>query len=262
MWVTAATPPTPAVPAEKPAVKSATLPKATGGPDAAFPERFRVSALIDGGKKFRVGFVDSTTGKAYLVAQGDAFFGFELEAMDYQAERVILRKGAARYGLSLKDDPTARVVVAAAPPKVPPATAAIPPSLADTAPGKIKTVEEFLAEHPDLQATEGARFDFPTNAPPAQGMGVGIESFMAMHPELAANVQTGPVTGLGPGIEGAMKDHPELVEKARAEAMGEGQDMATALERMAKETGLPKPNVSTNPTTFEEFIRQNAPQGR
>lgn len=240
------------------------LPAATGGPDAAFLDRFRVSALITGGKNFRVGFVDSTSGKAYLVAQGDLFFGFELEAMDYAAERVILRKGKSRYGLSLRDDPDVRVVVASAPPPVPASAlnAAPPINPAEKASGKIKTLEEFLAEHPDLQATESARFDFPTNVPPVQGLGEGIESFLKAHPELADNVQTGPVTGLGPGIEAVMQDNPELLEKARAAAKGEGQSMEKALERMARESGQPQPTISTNPTTFEDFVRMHAPAGR
>lgn len=253
-------------PGQPPPVRSAgtnLLPAATGGPDAAFLDRFRVSALITGGKNFRVGFVDSTSGKAYLVAQGDPFFGFELEAMDYAAERVILRKGKSRYGLSLRDDPDVRVVVASAPPLPASASnAASPVNLAEKASGKIKTLEEFLAEHPDLQATESARFDFPTNVPPVQGLGEGIESFLKAHPELADNVQTSPVTGLGPGIEAVMQDNPELLEKARAAAKGEGESMEKALERMARESGQPQPTISTNPTTFEDFVRMHAPAGR
>ncbi len=248
------------VPPQKPAER-AMLPQATGGPDAAFLDRFRVSALIDGEKKFRVGFVDSTTGKAYLVAQGDPFFGFVLEAMDYQSERVVLRKGMARYGLSLKDDLTAHVVMAPAPTAATTGSTAIHPPPGEMASGKIKTLEDFLAEHPDLQASEGARYDFPTNQPPAQGMGEGIESFLKAHPELEANIQTSAVTGLGPGIEAAMKDHPELIEKARADAV-KGQGMEAALEQMAKEAGMPKPTISTNPTTFEDFIRMHPQMGQ
>jgi hypothetical protein len=238
-----------------------TLPQATGGPDALFLDRFRVSALIEGGKKFRVGFVDSTTSKAYLVAQGDPFFGFVVEAMDYQSERVILRKGTARYGLSLKDDPMARVVMASAPPAVSGDSAAIHPPPGEMTAGKIKTLEDFLAEHPDLQVSEGARYDFPTNQPPAQGLGEGIESFLKLHPELEANIQTGVVTGLGPGIEAAMKDRPDLIEKARADAAGEGQGMDASLERMAREAGMPKPTISTNPTTFDDFVRMHPQMG-
>lgn len=245
------------VPQPNPAVKIA-IPPATGGPDAVFLDRFRVSALIEGEQKFRVGFVDSTTDKAYLVAQGDPFFGFVLEAMDYKSERVILRKGSARYGLSLKDDPSAHVVLAPAPGLAP--VAGVPtvrPTPGEMTSGKIKTLEDFMAEHPDLQASDGAHYDFPTNLPPAQGLGEGIESFLKLHPELDSNISTSPVVGLGPGIEAAMKDRPDLIEKARAEAAGEGPTMDEALERMAKDAGLPKPTISTNPTSFEDFIRMH-----
>jgi hypothetical protein len=83
-----------------------------------------------------------------------------------------------------------------------------------------------------------------------------------LHPELAENDPTNAVIGLGPGIEGAMKDRPDLIEKARAEAAGEGPGMEAALERMAREAGMPKPVISTNPTTFEDFIRQHPQMGK
>jgi hypothetical protein len=38
--------------------------------------------------------------------------------------------------------------------------------------------------------------------------------------------------------------------------------MEAALEQMAKEAGMPKPTISTNPTTFEDFIRMHPQMGQ
>lgn len=231
-------------------------PKMENKEDTAFLERFRVSALIDSNRKFRVGLVDSQTGKAYLLSKGDQLMGFVLESMDYQNERIILKKDGARYGLTLKDDPDAIRVV---PVSLPPPSALTTAESMEFSPPetmRVKTLKEFLDEHPDLKASEGPRYNFPVTDASGEAKGVTMEEFIQSHPEMKGdeNSPTGTVTGLGPGIESVMKDYPEQLKEAlRSQETGITQE--EALRKMAESTGMPMPQPSTNTTSYEEFLR-------
>jgi hypothetical protein len=113
----------------------------------------RVSAIAGVEGQYFVGMVDQKTGQASLLRIGNQIAGYTITEIDPESKAVRLEKGGVPYRLELSGD-SVRVVADD------PETA---PSAADMKPAPVKTMDEFLKEHPELNRTEG-----PAIAPSTQ----------------------------------------------------------------------------------------------
>lgn len=211
---------------------------------AAMADRLRLSALIGEGPRMLIGIVDAATSNAYLVRPGDTLFGFEVTATDYKAETVTLRKGREEFKLRLKEDTNA----------IPPV--AVGEHRPDLLPymRKTKTLEEFLAEHPNVQTADEVKFEFPTNTPTVRT----FEDFMKEHPEMAG-VSNYVAEGLGPGIENARP--PEITNDMTAPDPGQyglGPGIEKALMELPPDQRPKLEDLAPGKVkTYEEFIKEN-----
>ena len=208
----------------------------------------RISALMGTEPRLLVGMVDIVNSNVFVLREGDMIYGYELSSIDYDAEAVVLNKGEQTLTLRLRGDANATNMFAS--------TAAPVLSAPST---RVKTLEEFLAEHPDAMTASGMKLGDAMNQPPVQGMGEGIESFLKQHPELAGLTNPVPPGSLGSGIEEAMKGMTNVDKDALmkpAEGLGEG------IESYLKE----HPELGTvdefrasqqKPKTYEEFLSEH-----
>lgn len=201
---------------------------------SADPGPLRLSALVSAGTRFYAGFVEVESGHAFLVPEGGKVLNWRVVSIDETAmsARLVDAEGAELL-LVLQGDERA-------------AALAVPDG---TNPG-IKTLEEFLAEHPDLAASlpESAPMDFPgpTNAP------VTFEDFMAAHPEMA-----GLSNYVAPELRNPAGGPTPTLSEAQATQVPVTRE--EGLRRMAEQAGQPVPDNAV--TTFEDFLRQHAPSG-
>ncbi len=121
----------------------------------------RVSAIAGVKGQYFVGMVDQKTGQASLLRIGNQIAGYTITEIDPESKAVRLEKGGVPYRLELSGD-SVRVVADD------PETA---PSPDDMKPGPVKTMEEFLKEHPELNRTEGPAIT-PSSKPisPEEGL--------------------------------------------------------------------------------------------
>lgn len=219
------------------------LPKVFAAPNA-LADRLRLSAMIGEGPRMLIGIVDASTSNAFLVRPGDTLFGYEVVATDYKAETVTLRKGREEIKLRLKED-----------------TNAIPPGVMgehrpDLLPymRRTKTLEEFLAEHPNVKTADEVKFEFPTNTQAVRT----FEDFMKEHPEMAG-VSNYVAEGLGPGIENARP--PEITNDVSAPDPGKyglGPGIEKALMELPPDQRPKMEDLAPGKVkTYEEFIKEN-----
>ena len=195
----------------------------------------RLSAIVSAGTRYYAGFVGAEDGAAYLVPEGGKVLNWRLTEIDEAAMTALLvdADGDEMF-LALTGD---EALAASTQPEA-------------QAPG-IKTLEQFLAEHPELaaQATPPAEFTFPE---PTNNTPVTFEDFLASHPEMAGltnyvapELRAG-VTGTPATLSAA--DVPDQPPVSREEG----------LRRMAEQTGMPVPEDKE--TTYEDFLRLHAPK--
>lgn len=113
----------------------------------------RVSAIAGVEGQYFVGIVDQKTRQAQLLRVGDQIAGYKITEIDPESKAVRLEKKGIPYRLEMSGD-SVRVVADD------PETA---PSPDDMKPGPVKTLDEFLKEHPELNRAEG-----PAEAPSTQ----------------------------------------------------------------------------------------------
>ena len=195
----------------------------------------RLSAIVSAGTRYYAGFVGAEDGTPYLVPEGGKVLNWRVTEIDETAMTALLvdADGDEMF-LALTGD---EALAASTQPDA-------------QAPG-IKTLEQFLAEHPELanQGTPPGELTFPE---PTNNTPVTYEDFLASHPEMAGltnyvapELRTG-MTGTPATLSAA--DVPEQAPVSREEG----------LRRMAEQTGMPVPEDKE--TTYEDFLRQHAPK--
>lgn len=192
----------------------------------------RLSAIVSSGTRYYGGFVDAETGQAHLVPEGGKVLHWRVTAIDETAMTALLEDSDGdKMLLALTGDEALAAEV-----------------LAGQQVPHIKTLEEFLAEHPELAAQ--AADQIPVEIPAATNGVATFEDFLAAHPEWA---------GLSNYVA------PELLDSnAVPPATLSGEDVESepvsreeGLRRMAEQTGQSVPEDKE--TTFEEFLQRHAP---
>lgn len=128
-------------------------------------EPVRLSAIVNSGSRYLAGFVDAKTGVAYLIPVGGKMFNWRITAIDEKAMSALL---VSPEGRELRLDLTGDVDAA------PEGDAALPDE-------HIKTMAEFIAEHPELVQAPADVVPLPTLSTNT----TSYEAFMASHPEMA-----------------------------------------------------------------------------
>jgi hypothetical protein len=175
---------------------------------------------------------------------GDSVYGYEVVAADYKAETITLRKAKDEFMLRLKEDTNAVPVTA----------------MGETGMGiqpatrKIKTLEEFLAEHPNATTPTEIKFDFPTNDLPVRT----FEDFIKDHPEMAG-VSNYVAEGLGTGIVTTLP--PEITNDVSTPDPGQyglGPGIEKALNDMPADQRPKVEDLAPGKVkSYEEFIKEN-----
>ena len=187
----------------------------------------RLSAIVSSGTRYYGGFVDAETGQAHLVPEGGKVLHWRVTSIDEAAMTALLEDSDGdKMLLALTGDEALAAEV-----------------LAGQQVPHIKTLEEFLAEHPELAAQ--AADQIPVEIPAATNGVATFEDFLAAHPEWA---------GLSNYVA------PELLDSnAVPPATLSGEDVESepvsreeGLRRMAEQTGQSVPEDKE--TTFEEFL--------
>lgn len=194
----------------------------------------RLSALVSSGTRFYAGFVESKTGQAFLVPEGGKVLNWRVVKIDETALSAHLVDGVGTpLVLVLKGD----------------AQAAALTQTEGAAPG-IKTLEEFLAEHPELSqsVTDVPPMPFPVDTNTV----VTYEDFLSAHPEMA---------GLSNYVAPDLRNPAGGPVPVLNEAMAVSQPVSReeGLRRMAEQAGQPVPENGV--TTYEDFLRLHAPSG-
>ena len=198
-------------------------------------DRLRLSALIGDGPKMLIGVVDASTSNAFLLHLGDSVYGYEVVAANYKDETITLR---------LKEDTNAVPTMVTGEP----IAGALPTSR------KIKTLEEFLAEHPNATTPADVKFEFPTNNLPVRT----FEDFIKEHPEMngVSNYVAG---GTGPDIEAARP--PEITTDVSTPDPGQyglGPGIEKALMELPADQRPKMEDLAPGKVkTYEEFIKEN-----
>ncbi len=161
-----------------------------------FGDVIRITALVNSANKVKVGVVELATSNSYFVAAGQQAAGIEILSIDYEKERVTLRRGDKICVLALSADPNApkNFVEVRTP---------------DSPMYRGEAIEKFIRENP--KAVEEGTIKFPTPPPavPATGHGETIDRFLSQNPE-AARIANTPAAGKGEGIEKYLREHPEI----------------------------------------------------
>ena len=194
----------------------------------------RLSAIVSSGSRYYAGFVDTANGQAHLVPQGGKVLNWHVKLIDEHALTATLTDEDGRDSLVVLtgDEQLAAEVLAS-----------------QQAP-RIKTLEEFLAEHPDL-ATSPAE-QIPMEFPLSTNSAFSYEDFMAAHPQWK-----GMTNYVAPELLNSDGLPPAAL--SGAEAAGGSVSREEGLRRMAEQTGMPVPADAE--TTYEEFLQRNAPVG-
>lgn len=192
----------------------------------------RLSAIVSSGTRYYGGFVDAETGQAHLVPEGGKVLHWRVTAIDEAAMTALLEDSdGAQLLLALTGDEALAAEV-----------------LAGQQALRIKTLEEFLAEHPELVAQ--AADQTPVQIPAATNGVATFADFLAAHPEWA-------------GMSNFVA--PELLDSHAVPPVTlRGEDVERApvsreegLRRMAEQTGQPIPE--DRETSYEEFLQRHAP---
>ena len=161
-----------------------------------FGDRIRVSALVNlGDNKVKVGIVELATSNSYMIAAGGRAGDIEVVAIDYDQERVTLKRGETVCTLQLAADPNA-----------PKGSTTLTPAEQPFYRGE--AIERFLRENP--QALQQGVVKLPLSPPPpVEGRGETIERYLRENPE-AARIANTPAVGHGEGIDRFLREHPEI----------------------------------------------------
>lgn len=127
-------------------------------------EPVRLSAIVNSGTRYLAGFVDAQTGVAYLIPVGGKLFDWRVTAIDEKAMTALLvnpEGGERRLDLTGNLDAEAEGELT-------------PPDM------RIKTMAEFIAEHPELTQAPADEDLVPT----ASAGTTSYEAFIASHPEM------------------------------------------------------------------------------
>ncbi len=191
----------------------------------------RLSAIVSAGTRYFAGFVDTGTGAASLVPEGGRIKRWRVEFIDEETMSATLSdEQGGNVILALKGDPGAAAAAAEAEDHFP----------------RPKTLEEFLAEHPEYPRPPNMGNPTPTGEGPV----TTFEDFVAKHPELAG--KTNYVA-------------PELLEGNTNEMPTLGEDdidptpisREAALRVMAESVGMPAPGPDEG-MSQEDFLRMHA----
>jgi hypothetical protein len=122
----------------------------------------RVSAIAGAEGQYFVGLINQKTGQASLLRIGNQIAGYTITEIDPESKTVRLEKGGVPYRLELTGD-SVQVV------EEDPETA---PSADDVKPGPVKSLAEFLKEHPELDQKPGTKAPVPAPEPvtPEEGL--------------------------------------------------------------------------------------------
>lgn len=147
----------------------------------------RLSALVSAGTRHLAGFVDTATGTAYLIPVGGRLMNWRVTAIDEKEMNARLVNDAGQeIRVDLKGDAS--------------------PHADDTGEpenNRIKTLAEFIAEHPALTETT-----LDAENPPLASPGTtSYEAFLASHPEMA-----GWTNGQPPPSQGGVPSDPAGIE--------------------------------------------------
>lgn len=163
---------------------------------ACFSDIIRISALVNLGGKAKVGIIELATSNSYFVAAGQKAGQIEVVAIDYDAEKVTLRRGETTCILALAADPNAPTIIAET-------------HSPDSPLYRGEAIEKFLRENPSALQEGAVKFPPLTPMPPATGHGETIDRFLSQNPE-AARIANTPSVGRGEGIEKFLREHPEI----------------------------------------------------
>jgi hypothetical protein len=192
----------------------------------------RLSAIVSSGTRFYGGFVDAETGQAHLVPEGGKVMHWRVTAIDEVAMTALLEDSDGdKMLLALTGDEALAAEV-----------------LAGQQAPSIKTLEEFLAEHPELAAA--AAEQVPVEFPAVTNGVATFEDFLAAHPQWA-----GVSNYVAPELLDSNAVPPATLSGAEVES--EPVSREEGLRRMAEQTGQSIPEDKE--TTFEEFLQQHAP---
>ena len=137
-------------------------------PAAVLPpelEPVRLSAIVSSGSRYLAGFVDTKTGVAYLIPVGGKMFNWRVTAIDEKAMFALLVDPKGReLRLDLTGDATAEA-----------------DGQTTASDVRIKTMAEFIAEHPELTEAPADAELVPNDSAGT----TSYEAFMASHPEMA-----------------------------------------------------------------------------
>lgn len=77
-------------------LKAPEIPMAVQPPTESFAKSLRLSMIVDvnDGESMKVGFVDTRTGKSYLLMPGESQDGIELVSASWKDEEAVLRQGS------------------------------------------------------------------------------------------------------------------------------------------------------------------------
>lgn len=193
-------------------------------------EGLRLSAIVSAGTRYFAGFVDTETGAASLVPEGGKIKQWRVEFIDEETMSATLSDElGGNIILALKGDPEAAAAAEA--------EANFP---------RPKTLEEFLAEHPEYPRPP----NLGNPVPPGEGPVTTFEDFQAMHPELA-----GKTNYIAPELlEGNTNEMPSLSE---ADVDPTPVSREDALRKMAESVGMPIPEPGPA-VSQEDFLRLHA----
>lgn len=189
----------------------------------------RLSAIVSAGTRYFAGFVDTATGAASLVPEGGRIKQWRVEFIDEETMSATLSdEMGSNITLMLKGDPAAAAAAE------------------ESGFPRPKTLEEFLAEHPE--------FPRPPNLgalpPDGEGPVTTYEDFLAAHPEMA-----GKTNFIAPELTGGRTDEfPSLTE---ADVDSTPISREDALRAMAESVGMPIPDPGPA-VSQEEFLRMHA----
>lgn len=192
----------------------------------------RLSAIVSSGTRYYGGFVNAVNGQAHLVPEGGSVLHWRVMSIDEAAMTALLEDSdGAQLLLALTGDEALAADV-----------------LAGQQISRIKTLEEFLAEYPELSAQ--AADQVPVQIPAATNGVATFADFLAAHPEW-----TGVSNYVAPELLDSNAVPPATLSGADVES--EPVSREEGLRRMAEQTGQPIPEDKE--TTYEEFLQRHAP---